>query len=249
MPSSECEFRGLLLDPTNVLAISRHEIRAAFHHSFTNSTCRLLRALRYRCPMGFKLTPAVPTGSIWPMTSLHETIFPEDAGSEFGRLRARRKPSLSSRHGNRGPMGVLHSASSPKRHPDYDPSTESSLFAEECGGRLPAASVRPRESLAILGRLKDRDRLGAQPHGSALRGIHAVIGLESEAAKIVSSRGPKDRFPREAYAFLEKTRQTCWQTFSRIVQFEAVARFETTCQVEALRNALPGVAANSNPSG
>src|SRR6202140_3008686 len=203
--------RGLLLDPRNGLAdLERREIRALSIHSFTNQPVRLLRALRYVARMGFKLDSRTSDWfNLAIERGLQETISPEDAGSEFRQAAREEKPlAVLKAWESRGLLGVLHPHLA-KRHPDYDAINRITRVRDEMSG----AGFRPRMfapvALAILGRLKDRERTSALTH-MALRSaeIHAVAEIEPEAAKIVKLLGgPKTASPRDAYAFLEKTRQ------------------------------------------
>ena len=240
--------RGLLLDPTNGLAdLERREIRALSIHSFTNQPVRLLRALRYAARMGFKLDARTSDWfNLAIERALQETISPEDAGSEFRQAAREEKPfAVLKAWESRDLLGVLHPQLA-KRHPDYDAINRITRVRDE----MWAAGFRPRlfapVALAILGRLKDRERASALSR-MALRPaeIHAVAELESESAKIVKLlAGPKTASPREAYAFLEKTRQDLLAyILAESSNSKAVGKIRNYMfKWKPLRNALPGVA-------
>src|SRR6202521_4506389 len=240
--------RGFLLDPTNGLAdLERHEVRALSIHSFTNQPVRLLRALRYAARMGFKLDSRTSDWfNLAIERGLQEKISPEDAGSEFRQAAREEKPlAVLKAWESRGLLGVLHPQIA-KRHPDYDAINRITRVREE----MWAAGFRPRlfapVALAILGRLKDRERASALSR-MALRSaeIHAVTELESEAAKIVKLlAGPKTASPRDAYAFLEKTRQDLLgYILAESSNSKAVGKIRNYMfKWKPMRNALPGVA-------
>jgi tRNA nucleotidyltransferase (CCA-adding enzyme) len=253
--SLNANSRGLLLDPTNGLAdLERREIRALSIHSFTNQPVRLLRALRYAARMGFKLdTRTSDWFNLAIERALHESISPEDAGSEFRQAAREEKPlAVLKAWESRDLLGVLHPQLA-KRHPDYDAINRITRVREE----MWAAGFRPRlfapVALAILGRLKDRERASALSR-MALRPaeIHAVTELESEAAKIVKLlAGPKTASPRDAYAFLEKTRQDLLAyILAESSNSKAVGKIRNYMfKWKPLRNALPGVAAELESIG
>jgi tRNA nucleotidyltransferase (CCA-adding enzyme) len=253
--SLNANSRGLLLDPTNGLAdLERREIRALSIHSFTNQPVRLLRALRYAARLGFKLDTRTSDWFNLAMDRrLHESISPEDAGSEFRQVAREEKPlAILKAWEARGLLEVLHAQLS-KRHPDYDAINRITRVREEMWG----AGFRPRMSApmanAILGKLKDRERTSALGH-MALRSaeIHAVNELESEAAKIVKLlAGSKTASPRDAYAFLEKARQDLLAyILAESSNSKAVGKIRNYLfKWKPIRHALPGVAAELEAIG
>jgi tRNA nucleotidyltransferase/poly(A) polymerase len=253
--SLNANSRGLLLDPTNGLAdLERREIRALSIHSFTNQPVRLLRALRYAARMGFKLDARTSDWFNLAMErALQETISPEDAGNEFRQAAREEKPhAVLKAWEARNLLGVLYPQLA-KRHPDYEAINRITRVRDE----MWAAGFRPRlfapVALAILGRLKDRERSAALSR-MALRPaeIHAVMELESEAAKIVKLlAGPKTASPRDAYAFLEKTRQDLLAyILAESSNSKAVGKIRNYMfKWKPLRHALPGVAAELEAVG
>src|ERR1700680_3404970 len=246
--SLNANSRGLLLDPTNGLAdLERREIRALSIHSFTNQPVRLLRALRYAARMGFKLDSRTSDWFNLAMDRrLHESISAEDAGSEFRQAAREEKPlAVLKAWEARDLLEVLHPQLA-KRHPDYDAINRVTRVREEMWG----AGFRPRMyapfANAILGRLKDRERTSALSHmGLRSAEIHAVAELESEAAKIVKIlAGPKTASPRDAYTFLEKTRQDLLAYLvAESSNSKAVGKIRNYLfKWKPMRNALPGVA-------
>jgi tRNA nucleotidyltransferase (CCA-adding enzyme) len=246
--SLNANSRGLLLDPTNGLAdLERREIRTLSIHSFTNQPVRLLRALRYSARMGFKMDARTAESFNLAMErGLHETISPEDAGSEFRQLARDEKPvAVLKAWESRDLLSVLHPQLA-KRHPDYDAINRITRVRDDMWG----AGFRPRlfapVALAILGRLKDRER-GSALNRMELRSaeIHAVTEVESEAAKIVKLlSGPKTASPRDAYTFLEKTRQDLLAyILAESSNSKAVGKIRNYMfKWKPLRHALPGVA-------
>jgi tRNA nucleotidyltransferase (CCA-adding enzyme) len=240
--------KGLLLDPTNGLAdLERREIRALSIHSFTNQPVRLLRALRYAARMGFKLDVRTAEWLNLAMErGLQETISPQDAGSEFRQVAREEKPAAVLKSWeSRDLLDILHPQLA-KRHPDYDAINRITRVREDMLG----AGFRPRlfaaVALAILGRLKDRERSAAL-NRMELRAaeIHLVAELESEATKIVKLlAGPKTASPRDAYAFLEKTRQDLLAyILAESSNSKAVGKIRNYMfKSKPLRHALPGVA-------
>jgi tRNA nucleotidyltransferase/poly(A) polymerase len=253
--SLNANSRGLLLDPTNGLAdLERREIRALSIHSFTNQPVRLLRALRYAARMGFKLDSRTSDWFNLAMDRrLHESISPEDAGSEFRQAAREEKPlAVLKAWEARDLLEVLHPQLA-KRHPDYEAITRITRVREEMAG----AGFRPRMyapvANAILGRLTDRERASALSHmGLRAAEIHAVTEIESEAAKIVKIlAGPKTASPRDTYAFLEKTRQDLLAYIvAESSNSKAVSKIRNYLfKWKPMRNALPGVAAELEAIG
>jgi tRNA nucleotidyltransferase (CCA-adding enzyme) len=253
--SLNANSRGLLLDPTNGLAdLERREIRALSIHSFTNQPVRLLRALRYAARMGFKLDSRTSDWFNLAMDRrLHESISPEDAGSEFRQAAREEKPlAVLKAWEARDLLGVLHPQLA-KRHPDYEAINRITRVREEMAG----AGFRPRMHApvanAILGRLTDRESASALSHmGLRAAEIHAVTEIESEAAKIVKIlAGPKTASPRDTYAFLEKTRQDLLAYIvAESSNSKAVSKIRNYLfKWKPMRNALPGVAAELEAIG
>ena len=253
--SLNANSRGLLLDPTNGLAdLERREIRALCIHSFTNQPVRLLRALRYAARMGFKLESRTSDWFNLAMDRrLHESISSDDAGNEFRQAAREEKPlAVLKAWEARDLLGVLHPQLA-RRHPDYDALNRITRVREEMWG----AGFRPRMyapfATAIVGRLKDRERTSALSHmGLRSAEIHAVTELESEAAKIVKIlTGPKTASPRDAYTFLEKTRQDLLAYLvAESSNSKAVGKIRNYLfKWKPMRNALPGVAAELEAVG
>jgi tRNA nucleotidyltransferase (CCA-adding enzyme) len=240
--------RGLLLDPTNGLAdLERREIRTLSIHSFTNQPVRLLRALRYGARMGFTMdSRTTDSFNLAIERRLQETISPEDAGSEFRQAAREEKPAAVLKAWEaRDFLGVLHPQLA-KRHPDYEAIQRITRVRDD----MASAGFRPRlsaaVSLAILGRLKDRERSSALTR-MALRSaeIHAVGELQADAAKIVKIlTGPKTASPRDAYAFLEKTRQDLLAyILAESSNSKAIGKIRNYLfKWKPLRHAMPGVA-------
>jgi tRNA nucleotidyltransferase/poly(A) polymerase len=240
--------KGLLLDPTNGLAdLERREVRALSIHSFTNQPVRLLRALRYAARMGFKLDARTAEWFNLAMErDLQETISSADAGTEFRQVAREEKPAAVLKSWeSRDLLDIVHPQLA-KRHPDYDAIHRITRVREDMLG----AGFRPRlfaaVALAILGRLKDRER-GAALNRMELRAaeIHLVTELESEATKIVKLlAGPRTASARDAYAFLEKTRQDLLAyILAESSNSKAVGKIRNYMfKWKPLRHALPGVA-------
>jgi tRNA nucleotidyltransferase/poly(A) polymerase len=253
--SLNANSRGLLLDPTNGLAdLERREVRALSIHSFTNQPVRLLRSLRYAARMGSKLdTRTADWFNLAMERGLHETISPEDAGSEFRQVAREEKPAAVLKAWEaRDLLGVLHPQLA-KRHPDYEAINRIIRVRDDMWG----AGFRPRlfapVALAILGRLKDRERSAALSR-MALRAaeIRAVTEVEVEAAKIVKIlAGPKTASPRDAYTFLEKTRQDLLAyILAESSNSKAIGKIRSYMfKWKPLRHALPGIAAELEAVG
>jgi hypothetical protein len=184
---------------------------------------------------------------------LHESISPEDAGSEFRQAAREEKPlAVLKAWEARELLEVLHPHLA-KRHPDYEAINRITRVREEMWG----AGFRPRMyapfANAILGRLKDRERASALSHmGLRSAEIHAVTEIEPEAAKIVKIlAGPKTASPRDTYAFLEKTRQDLLAYIvAESSNSKAVGKIRNYLfKWKPMRNALPGVAAELEAIG
>ena len=207
--SLNANSRGLLLDPTNGLAdLERREIRALSIHSFTNQPVRLLRALRYAARMDFKMDSRTAEWFQLAMErKLQETISEEDSGSELRQAAREEKPvAVLKAWESHGLLDTLHPQLA-KRHPDYEAMNRITRVRED----MVAAGFRLRLvapiTMAILGRLKDRERAAVLARMN-LRAAErrAVEALESESLKVVKLlAGPKTASIRDAYAFLEKT--------------------------------------------
>jgi tRNA nucleotidyltransferase (CCA-adding enzyme) len=240
--------RGLLLDPTNGLAdLERREIRTLSIHSFTNQPVRLLRALRYGARMGFKMDARTADSFNLAMErGLHETISPEEAGSEFRQVSREERPAAVLKAWESQNLLAVLRPQLAKRHPDYEAINRITRVRDDMG----SAGFRPRlfaaVALAILGRLKQRERSSALTRmGLRSAEIRAVGELESDAAKIVKIlAGPKTALPRDAYAFLEKTRQDLLAyILAESSNSKSIAKIRNYMfKWKPLRHALAGVA-------
>ena len=150
--------------------------------------------------------PAI--GSSWPWSAnCTKTISPEDAGGELRQVAREEKPGADPEGlGIAGPAGSRCILTLAKRHPDYDAINRITRVRED----MVSAGLRPRlfapVTVAILGRLKDRERksvLGRMGFPAAeLRAVdeRGSGGLEGREAAVRSENGVR----RDAYAFLEK---------------------------------------------
>ncbi len=253
--SLNANSRGLLLDPTNGLAdLERREVRALSIHSFTNQPVRLLRALRYEARMDFKMDSR--TADWFKLAierNLQETISPEDAGSELRQVAREERPvAILKAWESHDLLEVLHPQLA-KRHPDYDAINRITRVRDD----LTASGFRARliapVTLAILGRVKDRERsavLGRMSRGTAER--HAVENLESESLKVVKLlTGPKTASVPDAYAFLEKTPvDFLAYILAESSNSKAVGKIRAYLNKwRPIRQALPGVAAELETLG
>ncbi len=200
--------RGLLLDPTNGLSdIERGEIRALTIHSFTNQPARLLRVLRFAARMGFKLEQRTQEWLELAMErDLHHSITPEDAGEELRSLAKEEQPTGTLKSWEEHKlMEVVHPLLA-KKKPDYEAVNELSKVRDD----LMMAGLRPRLAtpmlLAILGRLKDRERsnlLGKL--GFRAAETEAILSFAEEAeASAKELSGKKLNAPIDAFKFMEK---------------------------------------------
>ena len=242
------QSRGLLLDPANGLAdLERREIRALSIHSFTNQPVRLLRALRYATRLGFKMDARTAEWFHLALDrGLQETIQPEDAGYELRQLAREEKPAAILKAWDaHGLLGALHPQLA-KRRPDYDALNRITRVRDEMGG----VGIRPRLfaplTLAVTSRLSSRECSTALAR-LELRAaeIHAVEELESEAAKTVKLlAGRKTSSPRDAYAFLDKTRHDLLAyILAESSNSKAVSKIRNYLNKwRPLRQALPSVA-------
>jgi tRNA nucleotidyltransferase (CCA-adding enzyme) len=200
--------RGLLLDPTNGLSdIERGEIRALTIHSFTNQPVRLLRVLRFAARMGFKLEARTQEWfDLAIERELHHTITPEDAGGELRAVAREERPAVVLKAWEQHHLLEAVNANLAKRHPDYDAIARLMKVRED----LFTAGFRPRLAtpmlLAVLGRLKDRERSGVlSKAGFRSAEADVVLGFEEEALEAQKElAGRKMNTPIDAYRFLEK---------------------------------------------
>src|ERR1700676_5287932 len=106
---------------------------------------------------------------------------------------------------------------------------------------------------AIVGKTNETETTSGLNHmGLRSTEIHAVTELESEAAKIVKIlTGPKTASPRDAYTFLEKTRQDLLAYLvAESSNSKVVGKIRNYLfKWKPMRNALPGVAAELEAIG
>jgi tRNA nucleotidyltransferase (CCA-adding enzyme) len=200
--------RGLLLDPTNGLSDIEHgEVRALTIHSFTNQPVRLLRALRMAARMGFKLESRTHEWfNLAIERELQLTITPEDAGEEMRALSREERPHLILKEWHsHGLLERVHPLLA-KKHPDYDAISRLIKVRDE----LFMAGFRPRlflpMTLAILGRLKDRELSSMLSKlGYRAAEIDAIESFPEKANEIQKElAGKKTKTPIEAYRYIEK---------------------------------------------
>lgn len=200
--------RGLLLDPTNGLSdIERGEVRALSIHSFTNQPVRLLRALRYAARMGFKLEQRTQEWFELALErNLHRSIEPEDAGEELRALAREERPQIVLKAWEERELLESVNPVLAKKHPDYEAINRLVKVRED----FLMAGLRPRlaipATLAILGKLKDRE-LSSALHKLGYRAaeIEAIMDFEQEALAVQKElTGRKLNAPIDAYRFLEK---------------------------------------------
>ena len=200
--------RGLLLDPTNGLSDIEHgEVRALTIHSFTNQPVRLLRALRMAARMGFKLESRTQEWfNLALERELQLTITPEDAGEEMRALSREERPHLILKEWHSHDLLERVHPLLAKKHPDYDAISRLIKVRDE----LFMAGFRPRlflpMTLAILGRLKDRELANMLSKlGFRSSEIDAIESFPEKALEIQKELvGKKNRTPIEAYRFIEK---------------------------------------------
>jgi tRNA nucleotidyltransferase (CCA-adding enzyme) len=200
--------RGLLLDPTNGLSDIEHgEVRALTIHSFTNQPVRLLRALRMAARMGFKLESRTHEWfNLAIERELQLTITPEDAGEEMRALSREERPHLILKEWHsHGLLERVHPLLG-RKHPDYDAISRLIKVRDE----LFMAGFRPRlflpMTLAILGRLKDRELSSMLSKlGYRAAEIDAIESFPEKANEIQKELGgKKTKTPIEAYRYIEK---------------------------------------------
>ncbi len=200
--------RGLLLDPTNGLSdIERAEVRALTIHSFTNQPVRLLRVLRFAARMGFKIEARTQEWfDLAIERELHHTISPEDAGAELRAVAREERPGVVLKAWEEHDLLEAIHPGLAKRHPDYDAIARLMKVRED----LFTAGVRPKLAtpmmLAILGRLKDRERSNVlSKAGFRSSEADAILGFEKEVlADQKELIGRKLNAAADAYKFLEK---------------------------------------------
>ena len=200
--------RGLLLDPTNGLSDIEHgEVRALTIHSFTNQPVRLLRALRMAARMGFKLESRTQEWfNLALERELQLTITPEDAGEEMRALSREERPHLILKEWHSHDLLERVHPLLAKKHPDYEAISRLIKVRDE----LFMAGFRPRlflpMSLAILGRLKDRELANMLSKlGFRSSEIDAIESFPEKALEIQKELvGKKTKTPIEAYRFIEK---------------------------------------------
>jgi tRNA nucleotidyltransferase/poly(A) polymerase len=200
--------RGLLLDPTNGLSDIEHgEVRALTIHSFTNQPVRLLRALRMAARMGFKLESRTQEWfNLALERELQLTITPEDAGEEMRALSREERPHLILKEWHSHDLLERVHPLLAKKHPDYEAISRLIKVRDE----LFMAGFRPRlflpMSLAILGRLKDRELANMLSKlGFRSSEIDAIESFPEKALEIQKELvGKKTKAPIEAYRFIEK---------------------------------------------
>ena len=200
--------RGLLLDPTNGLSDIEHgEVRALTIHSFTNQPVRLLRALRMAARMGFKLESRTQEWfNLALERELQLTITPEDAGEEMRALSREERPHLILKEWHSHDLLERVHPLLAKKHPDYDAVSRLIKVRDE----LFMAGFRPRlflpMTLAILGRLKDRELANMLSKlGFRSSEIDAIESFPEKALEIQKELvGKKTKTPIEAYRFIEK---------------------------------------------
>jgi len=200
--------RGLLLDPTNGLSDIEHgEVRALTIHSFTNQPVRLLRALRMTARMGFKLESRTQEWfNLAIERELQLTITPDDAGEELRALSREERPHLVLKEWHSHDLLERIHPLLAKKHPDYDAISRLIKVRDE----LFMAGFRPRlflpMTLAILGRLKDRE-LSNMLSKLGYRSVE-VEALENFPEKAIEIQkelvGKKAKTPIEAYRYIEK---------------------------------------------
>src|SRR6516225_3936103 len=200
--------RGLLLDPTNGLSDIEHgEVRALTIHAFTNQPVRLLRALRFAARMGYQLESRTQEWfNLAIERELQTTILPEDAGDELRSLAKEERPHLVLKEWQQHDLLERVHPLLAKKHPDYDAISRLIKVRDE----LFMAGFRPRlflpMTLAILGRLKDRE-LSSMLSKLGYRSVE-VEALERFPEKAMEIQkelaGKKTKTPIEAYRYIEK---------------------------------------------
>jgi tRNA nucleotidyltransferase/poly(A) polymerase len=246
--SLNANSRGLLLDPTNGLAdLERREIRALSIHSFTNQPVRLLRALRYAARMGFKMESRTNDWfNLALERKLQETISAEDAGNELRQVVREEKPAAILKAWESNDLLSALDPQIAKAHPDYEAINGVTRVRED----LMAAGFRPRliaaVTVAMLGRLKDRERSGVLDRMALPKAeLRTVEELEEESQKIAKVlSGPKTASVPDAYAFLEKTPlDFLGYILAESSNAKAVSQIRNYLNKwKPLRQALPGVA-------
>src|SRR5215470_15021216 len=196
----------------NAIAISlnpasRGLLLALTIHSFTNQPVRLLRALRMAARMGFKLESRTQEWfNLALERELQLTITPEDAGEEMRALSREERPHLILKEWHSHDLLERVHPLLAKKHPDYEAISRLIKVRDE----LFMAGFRPRlflpMSLAILGRLKDRELANMLSKlGFRSSEIDAIESFPEKALEIQRELvGKKTKTPIEAYRFIEK---------------------------------------------
>lgn len=200
--------RGLLLDPTNGLSdVERGEIRALTIHSFTNQPVRLLRALRYAARMGFKLEQRTQDWFNLAMErELHKTIEAGDAGEELRALAREERPQATLKAWEEHDlMESVHPVLA-KKHTDYEAINRLVKVKDDLFMAGLRARVGKPMTLAILGRLKDREQTSVlHKLGYRAAEVQGILEFEEEALALQKElTGKKYNAPIDAYHFLEK---------------------------------------------
>ncbi len=200
--------RGLLLDPTNGLSdIERAEVRALTIHSFTNQPVRLLRALRFASRMGFKIEQRTQEWfDLAIERDLQHKIEPEDAGAELRAVAREERPTVVLKSWEEHDLLEAINPILAKKHPDYEAINRLMKVRED----LFTAGFRPRlatpMSLAILGRLKEREQASVLAKaGFRSAETETIVTFEEQALAAQKELvGKKMQAPIDSYRFLEK---------------------------------------------
>lgn len=200
--------RGLLLDPTNGLSdVERGEIRALTIHSFTNQPVRLLRALRYAARMGFKLEQRTQDWfNLAIERELQKTIEAEDAGEELRALAREERPQATLKAWEEHDLMESMHPLLAKKHGDYEAINRLVKVKDDLFMAGLRARVATPMTLAILGKLKDREQ-SSLLHKLGYRSAEAQVVLEFEEHALALQKeltGKKYNAPIDAYHFLEK---------------------------------------------
>ena len=200
--------RGLLLDPTNGLSdVERGEIRALTIHSFTNQPVRLLRALRYAARMGFKLEQRTQDWfNLAIERELQKTIEAEDAGEELRALAREERPQATLKAWEEHDLMESMHPLLAKKHGDYEAINRLVKVKDDLFMAGLRARVATPMTLAILGKLKDREQ-SSLLHKLGYCSAEAQVVLEFEEGAMALQKeltGKKYNAPIDAYHFLEK---------------------------------------------
>jgi tRNA nucleotidyltransferase/poly(A) polymerase len=200
--------RGLLLDPTNGLSdIERGEVRALTIHSFTNQPPRLLRILRYAERMGFKLEARTHEWfNLAIERKLQDTITPDEAGVELRALAREERPDVVLKSWEEHALLEIVHPVLARRKPDYDAIRRLGKVRDD----VIMSGLRPRLAtpmlLAILGRLKDRERSSLFARlGFRSADAEKLLHFEKHAFELQKElAGRKNHAPLDAYHFIER---------------------------------------------